>query len=149
MPSKITRILVPVKGYATDEEAIRLACSLAKKDKGKVYAIYVIEVKRRLPLDVESDVDVQQGEKVLEDAEKFAEKADYSISSELLQAREVGPAIVDEAIERQVDLVILGTSYKRRFGEFDPGRTIPYVLKNAPCRVWVLREPAPVEAVYR
>jgi hypothetical protein len=25
------------------------------------------------------------------------------------------------------------------------GRTIPYVLKNAPCAVWVVREPIPEE----
>ena len=27
--------------------------------------------------------------------------------------------------------------------DFAIGRTIPYVLKNAPCAVWVVREPIP------
>jgi hypothetical protein len=32
--------------------------------------------------------------------------------------------------------------YRKRFGgDFAIGRTIPYVLKNAPCSVWVVREP--------
>jgi len=33
----------------------------------------------------------------------------------------------------------MGIGYKRKFGEFDLGHTAPYVLKNAPCRVWLAR----------
>lgn len=147
--SRFRRILVPVKGYPTDAEAVGLACTLAKRDRGQVFAIYVIEVKRSLPIDIEIDEELQRGEHVLQLAEEAAARNDFSISTELMQAREVGPAIVDEAIERDADLIIMGTSYKRRFGEFDPGRTMPYVMKHAPCAVWVLREPAPVEALRR
>jgi nucleotide-binding universal stress UspA family protein len=44
------------------------------------------------------------------------------------------------------DLLIMGLAYRRRFGgDFAIGRTIPYVLKNAPCAVWVVREPMPEE----
>ena len=149
MASRFRRILVPVKGYPTDADAIGLACTLAKRDRGQIYAIYVIEVKRSLPIDVEVDEDLQRGEQVLQMADEAASRNDFEVHTELMQAREVGPAIVDEAIEREADLIIMGTSYKRRFGEFDPGRTIPYVLKHAPCAVWVLREPAPVEALRR
>jgi Universal stress protein family len=46
---------------------------------------------------------------------------------------------VDEALEREVDLIVMGIGYKRKFGEFDMGHTAPYVLKNAPCRVWLAR----------
>jgi hypothetical protein len=46
---------------------------------------------------------------------------------------------VDEALEREVDLIVMGIGYKRKFGEFDMGRTAPYVMKNAPCRVWLAR----------
>ncbi|MCS7001473.1 MAG: universal stress protein [Dehalococcoidia bacterium] len=138
--ARSSRILVPIKGYAIDQETLTLACTIAKRDKGTVYALYVIEVKRSLPLDVENDEELQRGELLLENAEQIARKADYHIETTLLQAREVGPAIVDEATERAVDLIILGAPYRRRFGEFDLGRTIPYVLKNAPSRVWFMRE---------
>ena len=44
--------------------------------------------------------------------------------------------------ERDADLLVLGLPYRKRFGgDFAIGRTIPYVLKNAPCAVWVVREP--------
>ena len=55
--------------------------------------------------------------------------------ADLLRAREVGPAIIDEAIEREADLILIGVSYKRHFGQFSLGDVLPYVLKNAPCRV--------------
>ena len=57
-----------------------------------------------------------------------------------------GAAIVDEATERGADLVIAGLPFRRRFGgDFAIGRTIPYILKNAPCAVWVIREAMPEE----
>jgi nucleotide-binding universal stress UspA family protein len=70
-----------------------------------------------------------------------AESWDLQIQADLLQARDVGPTIVDEARERGADLILLGVTYKKRFGEFDLGRTAPYVLKHAGCRVWVCRQP--------
>lgn len=138
---KLRKILVPVNGNVTDAEAILLASQLAKKEKGRVYAIYVIEVRRTLPLDAEIEPEIRKGEEVLDRAQQAAEEAGYEIDTELLQAREVGPAVVDEAVERGVDLVIIGITYKKRFGEFHLGRVAPYVLKNAPCRVWLCREP--------
>ena len=57
-------------------------------------------------------------------------------------ARDVAAAIVDEATERGADLLVTGLPYRKRFGgEFAIGWTIPYILQNAPCTVWVVREP--------
>ena len=43
----------------------------------------------------------------------------------------------------RMDLLVVGLPYRKRFGgEFAIGRTIPYILQNAPCTVWVVREPA-------
>ncbi|GAI70253.1 unnamed protein product, partial [marine sediment metagenome] len=75
--------------------------------------------------------------------ESIAEEQGCKIETELLQAREVAPAIVDEAIEREVDLILIGVTYKRRFGEFSLGDVVPYVLKNAPCRVILYHQHTP------
>ena len=136
----IKNILVPVNGSAVDDEAVRLACNIAKRSKGKVFITYVIEVKRTLPLDAHIEPELQKGEAVLARAERVVDEADYEAETELLQAREVGPAVVDEAVERGVDLIIIGLENRRRFGEFYMGKTAPYVLKHAPCQVWVCRE---------
>ena len=134
------RILVPVKGNPTDDEVIQLALELARRQKAQVFAIHVIEVKRTLALDAELQEEAERGEAILTRAEQVAEKVQQTLHTDLLQARDVGPAIVDEALERGIDLIVLGITYKKRFGEFDLGKTAPYVLKHAPCRVWVCRQ---------
>ena len=129
------KILVPVIGTEADDEAVRLACRLAKKDKGKIWAVCVITVSRTLPIEAEIKPEIRKAEEVLEHVESVAEEEDYEIETDLLQAREAGPTIVDEAVEREVDLILIGIVYKTRFGQFSLGSVVPYVLKNAPCRV--------------
>ena len=136
---RASRILVPVNGNTTDDESVSLACEIARRGKAAVYAIYVIEVKRTLPLDVDLPPEAAKGDGVLGRAERVADEFGIELETEILQARDVGTAIVDEALEREVDLIVMGIGYKRKFGEFDLGRTAPYVLKNAPCRVWLAR----------
>ena len=135
------KVLVPVDGSKADDEVIKLACSMTKKTKGKIYMIYVIEVKRTLPLEAEIEPEIQKGEKVLNRAERIAEEEDCEVETELLQAREAGSAIVDEAAERGVDLILMGMNYEKQFGEFTLGTILPYVLRNATCRVLICREP--------
>jgi len=132
---KFHKILVPVIGTEADEEAVKLAASLVKKNKPKIWVVYVIEVKRVLPLDAEIASEIRKGEEILDHIERVAEEQDYEVETDVLQAREVGPAIIDEAVERDVDLILMGVKYKRRFGQFSLGNVVPYVLKNAPCRV--------------
>jgi nucleotide-binding universal stress UspA family protein len=138
---RLERILVAVSGRDADVEAVKLACDLAKKSKAKVYVVYVIEVKRSLPLDAVIEPEIEKAEKVLTSAEDIAADREYEVETDLIQAREVGPAIVDEAMEREVDLILMGVTYKKRFGVFGLGRVIPYVLEEAPCRVLLCREP--------
>ncbi|MBM2810479.1 MAG: uslA [Chloroflexi bacterium] len=137
------KILVPVNGNATDGAMISLAAQTAKRSRGRVYAIYVIEVRRTLPLDADLGAERERADTILDDAERGAEEYDQEIETEILQARDIGTAIVEEAVEAQADLIILGVPYRRKFGEFDLGKTVPYVLKNAPCEVWICREPIP------
>ena len=132
---EFNKILVPVTGTQVDDEAMRLACRLAKKNKGKIWAVYVVTVKRSLPLDAEIEAEVRKAENILDHIASVAEEEDYETETDLLQAREAGPTIVDEAVEREVDVILIGLSYKRRFGQFSLGSVVPYVLQNAPCQV--------------
>ena len=130
------KILVPVAGTEADERAIELADRLlAKKNKGKIYIVHVISIERTLPIDAEIESEIGKAEEILKHMESIAEEQDYNIETDLLQAREAGPAIVNEAVEREVDLILMGIIYKTRFGEFSLGDAAPYILKNAPCHV--------------
>jgi nucleotide-binding universal stress UspA family protein len=135
---KFAKTLVPVNGNEVDKEALELACKIAKESEGKIYVVYVIQVKRSLPLDAKLEVEARKAEEILSRAESIADEQDYEVETDLLQTREIGPAIVDEAMERGIDLIIMGIGHRIRPGEFDLGGIIPYVLKNAPCHVIVL-----------
>ncbi len=134
-------ILVSVSGTDADEEAIKLACWLAKRNKGKICAVYVITVKRSLPLDAEIESEIQKAEGILNRMESVAKEQNCEVETDLLQAREAGSSIVEEAVEREVDLILMGVKYKRRFGQFSLGDVVPYVLKNAPCHVILYHQP--------
>jgi nucleotide-binding universal stress UspA family protein len=155
----LSNILVPVDGSDASMEAVHMACTMAKRNKGKVYVVYVIEVHRSLPLDADLSPEAAKGEEILNRAEQRAEVVDFPVEGELLQARDAGHAIVDEAIERGVDGIILGVGYKRSLaegaalawprggkpaplpGEFRLGKITQYVLENAPGEVWLIRLP--------
>lgn len=134
------QILVPVAGNEADEDAMRLACRLSKKEKGKVWAVYVVTIKRALPLDAEITSESQHAEDILTAAEAVGEEEECEVETDVLQAREIGPAVIDEAVERGVDLILMGIKYKRSFGQFSMGRVAPYVLKNSPCPVILYQE---------
>jgi len=121
-------------------DAVGVACAIAKQRKGRVYVVHVIEVNRSLPLTAEMDTEARRGEQLLRKAEAIAEGADFHITGGLLQAREAGQAVVDDARERAADAIIMGIGYKRLTGAFGVGRTADYILKNATCQVWVVRQ---------
>lgn len=137
------KILVPVDRNVASLDAFKIACTLAKAHKGEVFAIYVVEVVRSLPLEAELEPETSKGEELLAQAEAIALDRDVKVQTDLLQAREVGTAVVDEAVEQEVDLILMGLPYKKRFGEFSMGKAVPYVLQHAPCAVLILREAMP------
>ena len=95
------RILVPVDGTETDEEAISLACTISKvSGKTRVFAVHIIPVERALPLDAELSSAINKSEGILAKAEEIAEKQGVKLETDLLQAREVANAIIDEAVEK-------------------------------------------------
>ncbi len=141
MEKKLNRILVPVEGVNTDHDSISLACTLAKKDKAEVLLLYVIEVRRNLPIDAEMSVEVERGEQVLARMQHYANKIGFHVQTDLLQAREAGPAIVNEAVERDAQLIVLGVPYREQFGNYSVETRAQFVLEHAECRVILSREP--------
>jgi nucleotide-binding universal stress UspA family protein len=108
--------------------------------------VHVVEIDWTLPLDANVAGSNEDAQRVLDLAETQAELLGHPVEAVLVQARNVGAALVDEAVERDADLLVVGLPYRKRFGgDFAIGTTVPYVLKNAPCAVWVAREPMPEE----
>ncbi len=136
------RAVVALNGGSSDARIIRLIADEARHSKAEIVAVHVVEIDWTLPLDADIAGRSEEVQGVLDIAELVAEDYKVTLEPVLLQARDVAAAIVDEAIEREADLLVVGLPYRTRFGgEFAIGRTIPYILQNAPCAVWVVREP--------
>lgn len=140
------RIVVALSGHANGERLIRIVAEFARTTQAEIVGVHVVEINWSMPLDADIAGRSEEIQGVLDIAETAAEGAGVKLEPVLLQARDVGAALVDEAIERGADLLVVGLAYRTKFGgDFAIGRTIPYVLKNAPCAVWVVREPIPEE----
>jgi nucleotide-binding universal stress UspA family protein len=140
------RAVLALSGGPADVRVVRLVAEIAHQSKAELIGVHVVEIDWTLPLDADVARGSEAAQRVLDIAEATAEEVGVTLDPVLLQARDVGAAIIDEAAERDADLLVLGIAYRRRFGgDFAIGRTIPYALKNAPCAVWVVREPMPEE----
>jgi nucleotide-binding universal stress UspA family protein len=144
---RISKAVLGLNGGPTDDLVIDLGCEFAVSHHAEVVAIHVVEVDWRHDLDDELDDTRDSASRVLDLAEGVAERVKVRMDAQLIQARDVGAALVDEAVALEADAIILGLPYRKRFGgDFDMGHTIPYVFKNAPCRVYVVRQPVTDEA---
>ena len=137
----VRRAVLSLNGGPTDDLVIDFGCKLARSDKTELLAVYVVEVDWRHDLGDDLENQREQASRVLDLAEGMAEKEKVPMDAQLLQARDAGTALVDEAVALEADAIVMGLPYHVRFGgDFAMGNTIPYVLKSAPCSVFVVRE---------
>ncbi|MDQ3407432.1 MAG: universal stress protein [Chloroflexota bacterium] len=141
LPPLYSRAVLGLNGGPTDGLVVRLGCELARGRVMELIALHVIEVDWRHDLSQDLASSNTTASAVLDLAESIAEQNKVTLRTELLQAREVGAALVDEAAELAADVMILGLPYRQRFGgDFAIGDVIPYVFQNASCTVLVARE---------
>tara|TARA_B100000809_G_C14788534_1_gene405732 strand:- start:48 stop:491 length:444 start_codon:yes stop_codon:yes gene_type:complete len=138
----ISSALVAVRGDANEDDAIKLAGKLLNNSKNTMYILYVIEIERGLPLDAEVGVSSARGEQVLKRMETLARRFKCKTEANLLQARQAGGAVIQEAVDKKVDAIIINMPYNEQYGTFSLGETVPYLLKNAPCHVILCRDQA-------
>ena len=137
----IRSFLVALDDSEAARNALAVACELAKRTRAHVAALHVIEVPRALPLDAELATELEHGESIMRDAEALAGKYDVRLNGQILQARNAGAAVVDEAAALGADAIVLGLDYHRPYGRFELGQLPLYVLENARCQVWIIRYP--------
>ena len=136
------RILVPLLGDSdVDDPALKVAAMLLGGREGvEVALLHVIEVPFERTLDTEDDAAVAHADEILSHAEALLRDKGVPCRTSTVQARAAGPAIVDDANELGSDLIVMGLRYKKRFGgQWDAGRTVPYVMRNSTAPVWCLR----------
>ena len=133
------RAVVALSGGRTDRKIVTLAADIARAGRAEIVGVHVVEIDWTLPLDADVAGHDESAQRVLDIAETTAEAAHYQMETVLLQARDVGAAIVDEATERAADVVILSTMYDNWFEpntSMEPGSDEPnQVLEDEFCLV--------------
>ncbi|HWQ23259.1 MAG TPA: universal stress protein [Gaiellaceae bacterium] len=140
--AELRRILVPMKLGDVGEEMVATAIALAKERGAEVEAITVVRVPRRYPLEGPLPADVAaRVEASLAEARALGEDHGVEVRTDVVRARSIGHAIVEEARARAVDAILLGSSprWRRQSRAFSP--TVDYVLRRAPCQVLVVAFP--------
>ena len=133
-------ILVAITNSEASMEAVSLAATVSRARKARLYLVHVIEVSRSLPLNAEMDAEARRGEQVIRKAEAVAAEAGCSAIGALVQARDAGNAIVEEAHDQEAAVIVMGVAWKPAMPSFQVGRTVDFVMKNATCAVWVVRQ---------
>jgi APA family basic amino acid/polyamine antiporter len=140
--AEFDRILVPMKLGDIGEEMIATAIALAKEHGASIEAITVVRVPRKFELEGELPAEVAaRVDSSLEEARALGVDHGVDVHGEVVRARSIGHAIVDEAARRQADLIVLGSSprWRRQSRFFSP--TVDFVLRRAPCEVLVVAFP--------
>jgi len=140
--AEFRRILVPMKLGDIGEEMVATAIALAKDSGAEVEAVTVVRVPRRFQLEGPLPPDVaERVEASLEEARMLGEDHGVEVRTEVVRARSIGHAIVEEARARDVDLIVVGSSprWRRQSRFFSP--TVDFVLRRAPCEVLVVAFP--------
>lgn len=129
------QIMVPIVGTWVSDIMMVLACQLATEKKSSIHGLYVIEVPLNLALDAQLTREREKAERSLKAAALIASQFKVEFTPHVVAARQAGRAIVEQAEDKLSEVIVLGTMRKRRIRDEVFGRTIDYVVDNAPCEV--------------
>jgi nucleotide-binding universal stress UspA family protein len=140
--NKLSHILVPLlnRSEATDR-ILALGAQMTRQRNGIIEVLAIIEVPFTLPLNAQVEEEEKLAFEALDRAESVAVRIGVKVTKRILKARSSGLAIVREAEERAIDLILIANTPVRVRGtiqQIDP--TVEYVMKNAPCEVLVLSQ---------
>ncbi|MGP1675273.1 MAG: NAD(P)-binding domain-containing protein, partial [Candidatus Limnocylindrales bacterium] len=139
------RAVVALNGGPSDARIVRLVAAQAARTKAELIAVHVVEIDWTLPLDADIAGRSEEVQQVLDTAEAIAESYKLTLEPVLLQARDVGAAIVDEATKgadivmtslpmpRDVEAVTLGDN--GILANIGKGQTYIDLSTNAPSMV--------------
>jgi basic amino acid/polyamine antiporter, APA family len=139
--AQYSSILVPLKLGPIGEEMVATAVKLAQESGASVWALHVIRVPMDRPIDDEIVDEEENATAALAEAQMLGADHSVEVKGKTVRARSIGEAIVSQANELGVDLIVVGSApkWRRQSRFFSP--TVEYVLKKAPCEVLVVAFP--------
>jgi APA family basic amino acid/polyamine antiporter len=127
--------LVPIFGSDVDTEAMHRAAAVVDPD-AVVEALFVLEVPREHELPDGFERQEYEARCALDVARLQARARGLKVRVKLVRTRNPGKAIVEEALQRNSDLIYLSTEHAPS-RERLLGPTVRYILAKRPCRVIV------------
>jgi nucleotide-binding universal stress UspA family protein len=126
-------ILAIITGSTADQYVATTASRLAKQMKTELSLLYVIEVPRNYPIDMEVPIETEKGEKALSNIEEIVNRFKIKSKGEILQARFSGSAILSQSENIGADTIILAYSKKISNNLYD--NVWEYVTEYSKCDV--------------
>jgi nucleotide-binding universal stress UspA family protein len=134
------RILVALDGSVPSKYALENAMSLAKKCQGKIFLIRILEMSPQNDGGSESQNRlVADMKKNLQQVEKEVVHQGLECESDVHMGPQIAPLIVQEAKEKGVDLIAMGThGWTGQTAIAAMGSVARKVLCTAPCPVLII-----------
>jgi APA family basic amino acid/polyamine antiporter len=133
-------IMVPVLGGRLDHPAMVIACKVAAERGASIVVAGVLEVPQSLPLHAELGEAEVQVNVQLDLARAIADEYGVEAITRVLRTRRGDMAVLEEALRRETQLIVLGVNPRRHLGLSLVGRTNERIMKRSPVRVLVVRE---------
>ncbi|MFY9780453.1 MAG: universal stress protein [Candidatus Baltobacteraceae bacterium] len=119
------------------EHMMSLAVRLARRERARLLAAYVIEVPHTLPLDAEMEKEHREALGVLQVAESIARKNNVEIETEVVSSRQVSSGVLELAKRKDAHLIIVGAYREGKYTGAPMGRAIEVIAAQATCDVLI------------
>jgi APA family basic amino acid/polyamine antiporter len=130
-------IVVPVVRSPESEDALIAAARLAAERGSMIAVLHVLEVPLARQLDADLGAIEDRGHQLLDDAQALVEEYGVRVVTRLARARSAVSAIVDDAVARNAELIVLGAPRRGPRTREPIGRTTARIVKASPVRVLV------------
>ena len=142
----ITNILVPFDGSSFSIKAFNAALDIAKKQGAKIQVLTCLE-KDNLGAWYK---DKRTNKQILRDAKKFAmeflsklettaKNSDVLLSVHVIETKSISKQIVDFAVSKKIDLIVIGSHGQTGFNRFILGSVSNGVSQSAKCPVLIIK----------
>jgi len=146
--SKLEKILLATDGFEFNEGAVREAINFAGKCGSRLYAMMVVETNPEYESMAPQLVEraIEQGAKQHLESIK-ARAREQGVECEIIIAQGEDPYqyIVNEAVEREADMIIIGRRGRKGLTKLLMGEVAAKVIGYAPCKVLVFPRAAKIE----
>ncbi|MDQ2857611.1 MAG: universal stress protein [Candidatus Eremiobacteraeota bacterium] len=133
----IGSVIIVFSQEVHSEHMMSLAVRLARRERARLLAAYIIEVPHTLPLDAEMESEYREALGVLQVADSIARKYSVEVATEITPARNVAQGVLELAKRKDAHLIVLGSYREGKYSGAPMGRAIEVIAAQATCDVLI------------